>query len=113
LGEADLHLAAAQRRPVLLEVDRELLEAEQVAVEATAFVEVADVVPDRRRHQLYRASPGSSRLSLSVWGKAATGARATVRGSDVAVRVRMGRTAKPPSTGTTRSSVAPTATIAA
>src|SRR5581483_3910424 len=50
LGEADLHPATPQARPALVEVERELLEAERLAVEATPLVEVADVVPDGRRH---------------------------------------------------------------
>src|SRR4051812_13164693 len=120
LREPDLHLAAPELRPARVEVDSELLEAEHVLVEAATLVEVADVVPDRGRHrrESYSASPGSSRLSFSVWRKAAAGAPSTARWSKVQVRVTIGRTAvSPPTpsggTGTTRSSVAPTATIAA
>src|SRR3954452_2549844 len=120
LREPDLHLASPELRPARVEVDGELLEAKQVLVEAAALVEVADVVPDRGRHrrESYSASPGSSRLSFSVWRKAAAGAPSTARWSKVQVRVTIGRTAvSPPTpsggTGTTRSSVAPTATIAA
>src|SRR5438034_4927405 len=115
LREPDLHLASPELRPARVEVDGELLEAEHVLVEAATLVEVADVVPDRGRHgrESYSASPGSSRLSFSVWRKAAAGAPSTARWSNVPVRVTIGRTAVSPATGTTRSSVAPTATIAA
>src|SRR5256714_14615995 len=51
LREPDLHLASPELRPARVEVDRELLEAEHVLVEAATLVEVADVVPDRGRHQ--------------------------------------------------------------
>src|SRR5215471_14455618 len=114
LCEPDLHLTASEVRPARLEIDGDLLEPEHLPVETAALVEVADVVPDGRRHpRSYRASPGSSRLSLSVRRKAAAGAPSTARWSNVPVSVTIGRTAVPPSTGTTRSSVAPTATIAA
>src|SRR3954469_25988462 len=115
LREPDLHLAAPELRPARVEVDGVLLEAEHVLVEAAPLVEVADVVPDRGRHgrESYSASPGSSRLSFRVWRKAAAGAPSTARWSNVQVRVTMGRTAVSPPTATTRSSVAPTATIAA
>src|SRR3954452_4391868 len=46
LGEADLHRAALQVRPALLEVDGHLLELQRVAIEATGVVEALDVVPD-------------------------------------------------------------------
>src|SRR5256886_8899799 len=115
LREPDLHLASPELRPARVEVDGELLETEYVPVEAATLVEVAHVVPDRGRHgrESYSASPGSSRLSFSVWRKAAAGAPSTARWSNVPVRVTIGRTAVSPATATTRSSVAPTATIAA
>src|SRR5262245_5168782 len=50
LREPYLHLAATQRRPALLEVDGGLLEAEHLPVEATPLGEVANPVPDGRRH---------------------------------------------------------------
>src|SRR4029077_10476057 len=51
MREPALHLAPLKRRPAPIEVDRDLLEAEQIAVEAAPLVEVADVVPDRGRHR--------------------------------------------------------------
>ena len=50
LREPDLHPAALGRHPVLLGVVEQLAEAKRLAVEAPRRVEVADVVPDRRRH---------------------------------------------------------------
>src|SRR5438876_220169 len=51
LREPDLHLSVLERRPAPVEVDRDLLEAELLPVEAAPLVEVADVVPDRRRQE--------------------------------------------------------------
>ena len=60
LGEPDLHRASLDVRPALLEVDGALLEPERLAVEASGGVEVADVVPDGRRHHrdATRRGPG-------------------------------------------------------
>ena len=49
LGDGDLHLAALEARPALLPVDERLLEAERLAVEGAAGIEVAHAVPDGHR----------------------------------------------------------------
>src|SRR5579862_8287981 len=48
LSEPELHRSAPQVRPPLREVDRSLLEADYVAVEAARGIEIANVVPDGR-----------------------------------------------------------------
>src|SRR5581483_7303000 len=93
LGDRDLHAAAFELRPLLVEVDGGLLEAEQAAVEVPARFEVADVVPDP--HQI--ASAGSSRNVFSVRRKSAAGAPSTARWSTVSVSVSSGRTTTSPS----------------
>src|SRR6187200_1358902 len=104
-GQPD-HRPAA-RKPD--EVLRQLVhrEPQRAGVEGPSCVEVTDAVPD------HSASAGSSKSSLSVWRNPAAGAPSAARWSNVATSVIIGRTAAWPFTATTRSSVAPTATIAA
>src|SRR5919198_4557982 len=79
--------------------------------------EEADILPasaaNDHRPLTHSASAGSSSRSFSVWRNSAAGAPSTARWSNVPTNVVIGRTASSPSTGTTRSSIAPTATIAA
>ena len=79
LDEADLHRAALEVRPALRDVDRVLLEAEHLTVEAARGVEVADVVPDGRPSAHYSARPGSSRKVLIVFRNSAPVAPSTAR----------------------------------
>ena len=79
----DLHLAALEPRPALLPVDERLLEAERLAVERAAGVEVAHAVPDG--HQ--SASAGLSTSCFSVRRKSAPTAPSIARWSQVSVIV--------------------------
>src|SRR4051812_1102661 len=110
LGERDLHRPALEPGPAAVPVDVRLLEAELVAVEGAAGVEIPHSVPDGH---LYNASAGSSRKVLTVRRKSAASAPSTARWSTVSVRVSIGRTTTCPSHATGRSLVAPTARIAA
>ena len=49
-GDRDLHAAVLEPRPAVFEVDEDLLEAEHVAIEGAAGVEVADAVPHCCHH---------------------------------------------------------------
>src|SRR5579884_376283 len=114
--EADLHRPVHELRPPSRTVERDLGKAELVAIEPARRVELAHVVPDghaRNPNARHRASPGSSSDAVSVCRNSAPVAPSTARWSHVSVIVIVGRTTGAPSTATTRSSVAPTASIAA
>ena len=109
LGERDLGAAVDEPRPAVGLVHVRLLEAERPAVERPGCVEVLDAEPDRR----HRARPGSSRNCLTVRRNSDAVAPSTVRWSQVSVSSRTGRETTSPSRTTARSSIAPTARMAA
>src|SRR5918912_2093005 len=74
--ESDLRPAALELRPASVVIHVGLGEAELVRVEVARRDEVADVVPDERRHS---ASPGSSTNSLTVVRNCAPVAPSTAR----------------------------------
>ena len=111
LTERNQHLPMLELRPLVIEVDKRFVEAEQSFVEVPSPVEVSDEIPDASH--VYNASAGSSTNCFSVRRKAAPSAPSTARWSTVSVIASIGRTTTAPSRATGVSRVAPTARIAA
>ena len=113
LRERDLHLAVAEARPGAFVLVVGLLEPERLDVEPPRRVEVADAVPDGRRHEVRGRARAARAAASGSGGTRRRRRRRSHGGRTSSVRCATGRTTTSPSTATGCSLTWPTARIAA